>query len=59
MLLVRRIVDDYPEIYLDELGHWMHYINGVWYSITTLHRCIRQCGLTMKKVMQQTIPTNL
>lgn len=49
-VLIRTLVDKCPEIYLDELRDWIHYITGEEYTITTLHRFLRKCGLTVKKV---------
>ena len=48
-VLIRTLVDKCPEIYLDELRDWVHYITGEEYRITTLHRFLRKCGLTVKK----------
>ena len=49
-VLIRTLVDKYPEIYLDELRDWMHHITGKEYTITTLHRFLRKSGLTVKKM---------
>ncbi|KAL9960140.1 hypothetical protein ACROYT_G033551 [Oculina patagonica] len=50
ILLVRSIIDQYPELYLDELRDWIYFRTGETYSIPTLSRCLRRIGLSVKKL---------
>lgn len=50
ILLIRSIIDQYPELYLDELRDWIYFRTGETYSIPTLSRCLRRIGLSVKKV---------
>ena len=50
ILLVRRLMGQYPELYLDELRDWIEFLTGEAYSIPTLSRCMQKIGLSIKKV---------
>ena len=49
-MLIRFLIDQYPELYLDELSDWIYFRTGETYSIPTLSRCLRKIGLSIKKV---------
>ena len=52
ILVIRRAIEDHPELYLDELQAWLEYQTGELYAIQTLSRSLRQMGLTVKKVQK-------
>ena len=52
ILVIRRTIEDNPELYLDELQVWLEYRTGEVYAIPTLQRCLRQMQLTVKKVIR-------
>lgn len=52
ILVIRRAIEDYPELYLDKLQAWLEYQTGDVYSIQTLSRSLREMGLTVKKVQK-------
>lgn len=58
-MLVRSIIDQYPELYLDELRDWIYFRTGETYSIPTLSRCLRRIGLSVKKVSNKLLLTPL
>ena len=49
-LLIRRLVDQYPELYLDELRDWIHFETGRLFSLATLSKTLSQMGLSIVKV---------
>ena len=52
ILVIRRAIEDNPELYLDELQSWLEYQTGEVFAIQTLSRTVRQMGLTVKKVLK-------
>ncbi|KAK3703424.1 hypothetical protein QZH41_014259 [Actinostola sp. cb2023] len=48
--LIRRVIEDNPELYLDEVQSWLEYLTGEVYALQTLSRCLRRMGLTVKKL---------
>ena len=52
ILVIRRAIEDNPELYLDELQSWLEYQTGEEFAIQTLSRTVRQMGLTVKKVLK-------
>ena len=50
ILLIRSVIDQYPELYLDELRDWIYFRTGETYAIPTLSRCLSKIGLSVKKV---------
>ena len=50
ILLIRYLIDQYPELYLDELRDWIYFRTGETYAIPTLSRCLSKIGLSVKKV---------
>ena len=53
ILLIRSLIDQYPEMYLDELRDWIYFCTGETYAIPTLSRCLSKSGLSVKKVSNQ------
>ena len=52
ILVIRRAIEDNPELYLDELQAWLEYQTGEVFAMQTLSRTVRQMGLTVKKVLK-------
>ena len=52
-LVIRRAIEDKPELYLDELQAWLEYQTGEVFAMQTLSRTVRQMGLTVKKVLKE------
>ena len=52
-LVIRRAIQDKPELYLDELQAWLEYQTGEVFAMQTLSRTVRQMGLTVKKVLKE------
>ena len=52
-LVIRRAIEDKPELYLDELEAWLEYQTGEVFAMQTLSRTVRQMGLTVKKVLKE------
>lgn len=52
ILVIRRAIEDNPELYLDELQSWLEFQTGEVFAIQTLSRTVRQTGLTVKKVLK-------
>ena len=52
-LVIRRAIEDKPELYLDELQTWLEYQTGEVFAMQTLSRTVRQMGLTVKKVLKE------
>jgi len=52
ILVIRRAIEDNPELYLDELQSWLEYQTGEVFAIQTLSRTVQQMGLTVKKVLK-------
>lgn len=52
ILVIRRAIEDNPELYLDELQSWLEFQTGEVFAIQTLSRTVRQMGLTVKKVLK-------
>ncbi|XP_067021928.1 uncharacterized protein [Acropora muricata] len=50
ILLIRYLIDQYPELYLDELRDWIYFRTGETYAIPTLSRCLSKIGLSVKKL---------
>ena len=50
ILVIRRAIEDNPELYLDELQAWLEYQTGELFAMQTLSRTVRQ--LTVKKVLK-------
>lgn len=48
--MIKNLVEQYPELCLDELRDWITYLTGEEYSIPTLSKYLRGIGLTVKKV---------
>ena len=53
ILLIRSLIDQYPELYLDELRDWIYFRTGETYAIPTLSCCLHKIGLSVKKVSNQ------
>lgn len=51
LLFIRRLVNQYPELYLDELRDWVHFQIGRLFSLATISRTLRKMGLSIVKVM--------
>ena len=52
ILVIRRAIEDNPELYLDELQSLLEYQTGEVFAIQTLSRTVQQMGLTVKKVLK-------
>ena len=52
ILVIRRAIEDNPELYLDELQSWLEYQTGEVFAIQTVSRTVQQMGLTVKKVLK-------
>ena len=52
-LVIRRAIEDKPELYLDELQAWLEYQTGEVFAMQTLSRTVRQMRLTVKKVLKE------
>ena len=52
-LVIRRAIEDKPELYLDELEAWLQYQTGEVFAMQTLSRTVQQMGLTVKKVLKE------
>lgn len=52
ILVIRRAIEDNPELYLDELQSWLEFQTGEVFAIQTLSGTVRQMGLTVKKVLK-------
>ena len=47
---MRNVIDQYPEIYLDELQQWMRYFTGISISISAIHTYLKKMGMSLQKV---------
>lgn len=50
ILVVRSLIGQYPELYLDKLRDWILFLTGESYSISMLSRYLCKIGLSVKKV---------
>ena len=50
ILLVRSLIDQYPDLYLDEVRDWIYFRTGEIYAIPTLSRCLNKIVLFVKKL---------
>ena len=53
ILLIRSLIDQYPELYLDELRDWIYFRTGETCTIPTLSGNLNKIGLAVKKVSNQ------
>ena len=51
--LVRSLIDQYPELHLDELRDWIYFRTGEIYAIPTLSRWLNKIALSVKTVSNQ------
>ena len=49
-MFIRRIIEEYPEVYEDEIQGWLLYARGKAVSVASINRCIKNMGLTRRKV---------
>lgn len=50
MLFVRNVIQQYPEVYEDEIRQWLQYARGKTVSVASISRYIKKMGLTRRKV---------
>ena len=49
MLFVRNVIQQYPEVYEDEIRQWLQYARGKTVSVASISRYIKKMGLTRRK----------
>ena len=49
-LLIRTIIEDFPETYEDEICDWIYYVTGKVISQSAIHRFLTKMGYTRRKV---------
>lgn len=52
MLLLKNIIEQYPEVYEDEIQEWLEYLTGRRLTIAAIHRCLQKMGWTRRKVIK-------
>ncbi|XP_048581384.1 uncharacterized protein LOC125556694 [Nematostella vectensis] len=50
LLLIRRLIDEYPGLYLDEIQTWLEHFTGCTFSVPSLDRCLKRMGLSVQKM---------
>ncbi|XP_048584864.1 uncharacterized protein LOC125556735 [Nematostella vectensis] len=50
LLLIRRLIDEHPGLYLDEIQTWLEHFTGCTFSVPSLDRCLKRMGLSVQKM---------
>ncbi|XP_031565977.1 uncharacterized protein LOC116301108 [Actinia tenebrosa] len=50
ILLVKSIIDQYPEAYEDEISEWLRHVTGKHISVPSISRHLRQIGFSRRKL---------
>ena len=50
MLFIRRVIQQYPEIYEDEIQEWIQFALGKTIHVSTIAKLLKKMGFTRRKV---------
>ncbi|KXJ23296.1 hypothetical protein AC249_AIPGENE6191 [Exaiptasia diaphana] len=50
LIFIRRIISQYPELYLDEVRDWLQFQTGRLFALSTISRTLRKMGLSIVKL---------
>ena len=50
MLFIRRVIQQYPEIYEDEIQEWIQFALGKTIPVSTIAKLLKKMGFTRRKV---------
>ena len=50
MLFIRRVIQQYPEIYEDEIQEWIQFALGKTIHVSMIAKLLKKMGFTLRKV---------